>query len=427
MHTQPRFTKSFIQFLHHNPSPQHVSHWAKRLLRQAGFEQFSPADGSVEIPCWYYPLQGSGIVAFKRGRGKKDGLHIVGAHLDSPALQLLPHTETTRNGFLLARAEPYGGIIRSRWVDRPLRGAGELVVQTESGLETVLFDSEQPIAIVAGPAIHLDRGINDAETVNPYLHLQPLLSAGAEQGDFAAYLHRIAKKSTQSRSVRIVSHRIYFFADQTPQLCGIDSSLLCAPRLDNLASCYAAIEAFIGADAEKDTLVVLYDHEEIGSQSPSGAAGSVVSDIVSLLYHQPQNRFSQLHHGMCLSCDGAHGFHPAYPDRFDEQHQCMLNIGPVLKWHAAQRYATSARSAAIIEYCAQQAGIPLQHFSMRSDMPCGSTIGPIMATKLGICTVDVGIAQLAMHSTLETTGARDPWLLYKLIHSFIQTDAPNPG
>jgi aspartyl aminopeptidase len=332
----------------------------------------------------------------------------------------------------------YGGALVNSWLDRDLGVAGRAVLHTG---EVVLVNLREPVARVPQLAIHLDREVNERGLLlDRQVHLSPIWGlAPALPG---AFLDRIA--SAAAIAVENVSVWDLMLFDLTPAgTLGVAGDLLASGRLDNLVSCWAAVRALIAADsrdlspaasppgsaagpsersstASGTTAVVsLFDHEEVGSQSTTGASGPLLEQTLERLSLASQlsraEHLEALSRSMCLSADNAHAVHPNYPDRHEPDHRPLPNKGPVLKVNANQRYATSARSAAHFLRCCEVAGIPAQVFVSRNNMPCGSTIGPLTATRLGIDTVDVGVAQLSMHSARELCGADDPGMLAEVL------------
>jgi aspartyl aminopeptidase len=256
-------------------------------------------------------------------------------------------------------------------------------------------------------AIHLDRDVNDKGLLlNRQTHLRPLWAT--EGGDVLAML-----------DVGVDETFDVVLFDTTPaRYVGVDGDFIASGRIDNLVSCWAGVDALRRHVAPRPMILCLFDHEEVGSESTTGAAGPMLENILAELLRVrglTDERFAFLRHSLCISADNAHGLHPNYPERHDPNHAPLVNRGPALKRNANQRYATSANGASIMRRVAREAGVHLQDFVSNNSMPCGSTIGPITATRLGIETIDIGVPQLAMHSARETCGARDPSALRDLI------------
>jgi aspartyl aminopeptidase len=312
--------------------------------------------------------------------------------------------------------EVYGGILNNSWLDRDLGLAGRVVL-TDGTVKNVRVD--QAIARIPQLAIHLDREVNDRGLVlDKQVHLAPIWGLGQYRpGEFKDFLAE--HMSVSSSDIAFWDIALY---DLTPaSLLGHDSSLLASGRLDNQVSCWAATEGLLAASSSElsgDTasVIALFDHEEVGSESTHGASGPRLAWLLEALHAGTRTEFHEaLSRSHCISADNAHAVHPNYPDRHEPAHRPVPNLGPVLKVNANQRYATSPESAAVFLRTCDLAGVPHQVFVSKNTMPCGSTIGPITSTQLGIPTVDVGVAQLSMHSARELCGANDPALLAQVI------------
>jgi aspartyl aminopeptidase len=308
--------------------------------------------------------------------------------------------------------EIYGGVLLNSWLDRDLGLAG--VVHAGDGASR-LCETRRPMARVPQLAIHLDREVNEKGLVlHPQNHMRPIW--GSEGGDVLDLLG-IGPGDT---------FEIALF-DVTPAaLVGSGEEFIAAGRIDNLVSCWAAVDAIRHIETDRPVIVCLFDHEEVGSESTTGAGGPLLEHVVDELLRVRglgDNRFDFLRKSICISADNAHGLHPNYPERHDANHAPLVNRGPALKQNANQRYATSAKGAAIMRRVAAEAAVPLQSFVSNNSMPCGSTIGPVTATRMGIETVDVGVPQLAMHSARETCGASDPIALRDLMIATAKTSA----
>ena len=276
----------------------------------------------------------------------------------------------------------------------------------------VLVREDRPVARIPQLAVHLDRGVNDKGLVlNPQVHLSPVLGTGdARDGDFTA----MAAASAGVDPGDVLDFDVMFHDLVPSRLVGIHDDMVSAPRIDNLLSCHAGTEALIAVAEAHGAVPVLalFDHEEIGSVSTTGAAGPLLERTLRRFVGLDVRPVGD---SLVLSVDGAHATHPNYPDRHDPEHRILLDGGPVLKFNAWERYATDAIGAGIVRLAAEQAGVELQSFVSRSDMSCGSTIGPATAAVLGMRTVDLGVAQLAMHSARELCGSTDPTRLRGLL------------
>lgn len=355
-----------------------------------------------------------------------DGFRIVGAHTDSPNLRVRPQPDAGRVGLRQLALEVYGGPLLNSWLDRDLGLSGRVVVRGAHGPAERLLRIERPLLRIPQLAIHLDREITtEGLRLNPQQHLSPIwgLSRGVPD-DFATFLaHELDCAPESILAWDLMTH------DLTPSaLLGVANELVSAPRLDNLCSCWAGTEALVSAASGDGPLphipvLVLFDHEEVGSTSDRGASSpllpALLERIVIGLGGGREEVLRALASSVCCSADNAHATHPNYPERHEPNHLIELNGGPVLKVNSNVRYATDAASAATFVLACEQAGVPLQRYSHRGDLPCGSTIGPITAARLGIPTVDVGAPQLAMHSARELGGAADPAFYTAALAAFL--------
>ena len=418
-----------ISFIDASPSPYHAAAEVARRLEAAGFDEVSEPDAWPAAPGGRFLRRGGSVVAWvSRTREGPRAFRVLGAHTDSPNLRVKPQPDRSSAGWRQLGVEIYGGALLNSWLDRDLGLSGRVGVLGADDPELRLFRDDRPILRVPQLAIHLDREINQAGLkLNPQIHLTPTWGLGAtDPGGFTRYL----AAQVDAEPAAIVSWDVMAH-DVTPgALAGVDRELISSPRLDDLLSCWAATCALVSAAADPagfehiTPVMALFDHEEIGSSSSSGAAGDVLATTLERLVTAAGGDRGDLARALAetrlVSTDGAHATHPNYPERHDPDHLVALNAGPVLKHNANVRYATDAETAAWFEGACRAVDVPVQHFVSRDDMPCGSTIGPIAATRLGVRTVDVGAAQLAMHSARELCGAHDPRLLRLALTSCLE-------
>ena len=401
-------------FIDASPSPFHAVATAVARLEAAGFTEGTPDDG---LGPRYLRASGS-LLAWISGPGRSTGFRVLMAHTDSPNLRLTPNPDRSTHGMRQLGIEVYGGALLNSWLDRDLGCSGRLAVRAGDGVGEVLVRIDRPIARVPQLAIHLDRGVNEKGLVlNPHIHLSPITGLGeAEQGAFLAEVADTAGVSTAD----VLGFDLMLHDLAPATLAGTSREFVSAPRIDNLLSCHAAVDALCAARGDTGgptPIVVLYDHEEIGSTSATGAGSPLLRSLLERLLDGASPDF-----GASLACsvDGAHAIHPNYADRHDAQHVVHLGGGPVLKFNASQRYATDAPGAAQVRLAAERCGVPLQSYSHRADLPCGSTVGPITAAATGLPTVDLGAPQLAMHSARELCATSDPGLLQALLEELLR-------
>lgn len=403
---------SLLAWLDQSPTPFHVVQTAAISLETAGFMRVTELGN--DLPDLGYLAHEGCIIAWRLGSAK-GSLRIIGAHTDSPNLRVLPQPDIHQLGWSQLAIEIYGGVLLNSWLDRDLGIAGRVI---DSNGVSHLYSVPQALARIPQLAIHLDREIGDKGLhLDRHQHMTPVW--GSTKQSFAEWIQRTSGIS----DVAAFDAHLFDIAHAT--VLGADNSLLASGRLDNQASCWSALEALRNASESDHTLIlVLNDHEEVGSNSTTGAAGPMLSSLVSRVANQHGLRegqqFDRLSTSWCLSADNAHAIHPNYPERHEPRHAPLINHGPAVKVNGNQRYATSARGLAHIRSIAESNNIPLQTFAARNNVPCGSTIGPITATQLGIEAIDIGIPQLSMHSAREMCGADDPLHMVSLMGAFLQ-------
>jgi len=407
-----------ITYLDRSPSPWHAV--ASSRERLDGFEPLDELDEWTDVPARGYVVRGGALIAWSIPgvAAASTGFRIVGGHTDSPCLRVKPQPDVASVGWKQLGVEVYGGILNNTWLDRDLGIAGRVV--TADG-DHVDFASDRPIARVPQLAVHLDRGVNDQGlTLDRQMHLTPVWGVGpAQHGEFAAWLADAAGLDGPVAWWDLCLHDV-----QPAAVIGADASMLTSARLDNQLSCWAATVALAAAaPSEQIAVIVLNDHEEVGSSSTTGAQGPFLESVLERLVAGRGGSRDDLHRALsastCVSADNAHAVHPNYVELHDPQHLPMINAGPAIKINSNQRYATSSTTAAAFQFACEAADVPWQVFVSRNNMPCGSTIGPLTATRLGIDTVDVGVPQLSMHSSRELCGVDDPVHLAAALQVFL--------
>ena len=419
-------------FITASPSPFHaVAEAAARLLK-ADFRQIDETGPWPGDPGRYFLIRGGSLVAWSTAGTvhPRQGFRIVGTHTDSPNLRLRPRPDMTSAGMAQLGVEIYGGALLNSWLDRDLGISGRVTVVTEDGAPTeLLVTLDEPLLRVPQLAIHLDRSIStDGLRLDPQRHLQPVWSAGTQEvPKFNRWLaDRLGIEAEGLGAWDLMTHDL-----TPPARLGVDRSMFAAGRIDNLLSCHAALTALITSVDHFDEcvpVVCMFDHEEVGSQSATGAAGQLLPTVLERVCIASglsrDEWFAACAASLCISADGAHATHPNWPERHEPGHQVALDRGPVVKWNADARYATDSNGASRVLSMAKSLDIPMQTFVSRNDMPCGSTIGPVTAARLGIATVDVGVAQLSMHSARELTGVLDAARFSTLLQAFLTDSSP---
>jgi aspartyl aminopeptidase len=421
------FISNVMAFLQASPTPFHAVQNMATELNQAGFSELREnAVWQLKRGEKYFVVRNdASLIAFVYGNNDiiKNGLRIIGAHSDSPCLKVKPNPEISNKGYFQLGVEVYGGVLMNPWFDRDLSLAGRVTYVTKQGaLGTLLVDFEKPLAIIPSLAIHLDRDVNSNRNINAQQHLPPLLfnqaSVRAEgKTDFRTLLLEQINEATTDVE-KVLDYELSFYDVQPPSIIGYKDEFMASARLDNLLSCYVGLQALLSCNGEQSCLLVCNDHEEVGSTSASGADGPMLKTVLERWMPHIEERARMLDASLMVSCDNAHALHPNYSDKHDSNHGPVLNGGPVIKVNANQRYASNSETQAMFRHLCDQEGVPVQTFVARSDMGCGSTIGPITAAAIGVKTVDVGIPQLAMHSIRELCGVKDPEYLLRVLMRF---------
>jgi len=428
---QAQFTSDLLDFIEDSPTPFHAVQNISGILRENGFAELKESDNWSLLPGqnYFVTRNGSSIIAFRTSANDvvKTGIRMVGAHTDSPCLKVKPTPEVTRQGYLQLGAEVYGGALFSPWFDRDLSLAGRVNYATKyRQLETALIDFKDPIAVIPSLAIHLNRDVHESRTINPQKELLPIILQIKEEEikDFRELLKmQMMSENPESTVDEVLDYELYFYDTQPPSIVGLDEEFICSARLDNLLSCFVGLSSLTQSDNKFASLLVCNDHEEVGSMSAVGAQGPFLRSVLERLAGCDAQKFSRMiHHSIMVSADNAHAIHPNYIDKHDESHGPVLNGGPVIKVNANQRYATNSKTSAVFRHLCKKAEVPVQSFSMRNDMACGSTIGPLTATEIGVQTIDVGVPQLAMHSIRETAGVKDAHYLFQVLKAFYAND-----
>ncbi len=414
------FNAGLLDFLARSPTPFHATANLAALLAAAGFKALvETADWALKPGGRYYCIRNdASLIAFVLGTEAlaRHGIRMLGSHTDSPCLMVRPHPEKNRRGYFQLGVEVYGGALLNPWFDRDLSLAGRVVVRDPSGrLRSHLVDFHRPLAVIPSLAIHLDREANRNRSINAETDIQPLLGqlVGDATGDLRLLLAQ--ELAVNGAAVgEVLDFELCLYDTQPPARIGLGGEFIAAARLDNLLSCYVGVRALLASQGNETRLVVCSDHEEVGSASASGAQGPFLESVLMRLLPDATERTRALMASLLISADNAHGVHPNFPARHDDNHGPLLNRGPVLKVNTNQRYATNSVTAARLRQWARDADVPLQTFVARNDMGCGSTIGPLTATRIGVPTLDLGVPTLAMHSIRELAGAADAESLFTL-------------
>ena len=433
-----QYLNGMLEFIKNSPTPYHASQSLCAHLDEQGFRRLSETEEWYlqEGDQCYVTRNGTSVIAFRFGSNSKvtHGMRLVGAHLDSPCLKLNPKASFEKHGYRIANIEVYGSSLLRTWFDRDLAIAGRIFVRNADGsVRKAMIDSKVPIAVIPSIAIHLERQANKLQEIDSQVHINPVLLNHWGDGETLPQ-QLLISDGDQAEAEDILGFDLRFYDSNPPNLIGSDGEIsnsdnftsdcsnqyISSARIDNLLSCYAGVQALTNASGDNFCMLVASDHEEVGSVSDSGAQGRFLLQVLERIGALDPR---VIRNSAMLSADGAHGLHPNYPEKHDEQHRPVLNKGPVIKVNSNQRYATSDETEAVIRGLCTEFKIPVQVFVSRNDQPCGTTIGPLVASEIGIKTVDVGVAQFAMHSIRELAGCDDAVYFLKLLKAFYDSDS----
>lgn len=409
--------QDLLDFIDQSPSPWHAVSTVADLLRKNGFRPL------LEDQHWdigkrgkYYVMRdGASIIAFVIGQKPilESGFKIVGAHTDSPGLRLKPKAAYTTAGIAQLGVEIYGGPILATFTDRDLSIAGRVIVRNGHKLDTHNICLKEPVVRLPNLAIHMNREVNEKGLLlNKQTGLPLIFGFATDSTEAHAQLTEALAKELSINPTDILTWDLNVYDTQKGSLWGAKQEFITNSQLDNLASCHAAITALIATENPLSTSIcTFFDHEEVGSESATGASGSFISDtiqrICAFYNSSEEDRLRGFANSFFISADMAHAFHPNHPTAYEPQHHAIINQGPVIKTNANQRYSTNADTAARFIQLCEQAKVPCQQYTHRTDLGCGSTIGPTIAAQLGMPTVDVGNPMWAMHSIRESAGVLD--------------------
>lgn len=417
-------SQGLLDFLKRSPSPFHATQSMAEALQDAGYQALDERETWQLKPQgrYYVTRNDSSIIAIKRGQHDpvQHGIRMVGAHTDSPCLKVKPQPELARHGYWQLGVEVYGGVLLSPWFDRDLSLAGRVTFKHNGQLQSRLINFQQAIASIPSLAIHLNREANSGWAINAQTELPPILAQlqGETKKDFRALLTEQLQREHAISAADVLDYELCFYDSQPAALVGLNQDFIASARLDNLLSCYAGLQGLLNSNDQHTQVLVCTDHEEVGSNSACGADGPFLEQVLRRMLNTEEDFVRCIQHSLLISADNAHGIHPNYADKHDANHGPLLNHGPVIKVNANQRYATSSETSSFFKLLCQQAEIPVQSFVTRSDLGCGSTIGPITASQLGVQTIDIGVPTFAMHSIRELAGSKDLSYLVRALQAF---------
>lgn len=409
--------QDLLDFIDASPSPWHAVATCEQRLQAAGFARLDETERwTLQAGDKRYVVRGdAAIIAFVVGSAAlaESGLRIIGAHTDSPGLRIKPRPAEEVGGMVRLGVEVYGGPILATFADRDLSLAGRVHVRTPDGFATRLVRFADPLLRLPNLAIHMNREVNESGLKFNKQSELPLLLGVAEEGVKAdARFRQPIAAALGVEPGDLLTWELNAYDTQKGSLWGADREFIADSQLDNLASCHAALNALLATDRPVATcLCAFFDHEEVGSESAAGAGGSFITDVLARLAGNAgldgEDQRRMVARSFFISADMAHGWHPNFPAAYEPCHHALVNAGPVIKSNANQRYSTTGETAARFMALCARAGVPCQQYAHRTDLGCGSTIGPIVAARLGIPSVDVGSPMWAMHSIRESAGVLD--------------------
>ena len=410
---EPNEISAMLDFIQRSPSEYHVIDNISAVLNGAGYvmlparERWKLAPGGK-----YYTLRGgSSLIAFRIPEsGEANGFRLAAAHSDSPTFRIKANAEKHSGVYLQLSTEPYGGMIMSSWLDRPLSVAGRVLVRTPEGLTVRLVNIDRDLLVIPSVAIHMDRSVNDGKKFAANVDLLPLLGGERDAGALSRLIAECAGAAEQD----VVDGDLFVYCRTRGCRFGAAEEFILSPKLDDLSCLWSSFRGFLDAqDAQTGCIPVCcaFHNEEVGSVTKQGAGSTFLCDTmrrISFALGGGEERYQTMLAGsFFVSADNAHAIHPNHPEYADRENAPVLNGGVVVKYNAAQRYATDGVSAAVFREICREADVPVQVFANRSDLRGGSTLGSIAGTHMPVPTVDIGMPQLAMHSAVETAGAAD--------------------
>ena len=403
--------QELFDFIQQSPSCFHVIENVKKQLTEQGFEELCEnKNWQIKEGGKYFVTRNlSSVITFKVPTKDFKSFHIVASHSDSPTFKIKDHPEQMVKGkYVQLNTERYGGMIYSTWFDRPLSIAGRALVKTETGVATKLLNIDRDLLVIPNLAVHMDRTVNDGMKYNPQVNLLPLYGDAASKDTF----NKLVAEACGTAEENIISTDLFLYNRTAPTVWGAHNEYMSCAKLDDLECAFSSLKAFLkGENSQSISVCAIFDNEEVGSSTKQGANSTFMYDILHRINENLGRTEEQYHTAVAssfmLSADNAHALHPNHPAISDPTNPVYLNEGIVIKHNANQKYTTDAVSSAIFQKMCEEKNVPYQHFVNRSDVAGGSTLGNIANTHVSLNTVDIGMAQLAMHSSYETAGVLD--------------------
>ena len=420
-----KYVNELLNFIESSPTVYHNIHLIKAILNNFKYTELKEnTKWNLEPNKAYYVIRdGASIITFKTPAEIK-GFHIVASHNDSPSFKVKPNGELNAGAFKKLNTEPYGGMIATTWFDRPLSVAGRVIVKTQNGVETRLVNLAGHNVVIPSVAIHLRGG--QQMDINLQNDLLPVVGLINEENTFTKQLE---KCTIFSDDEKILSHDLFLYNKEKGCVAGLDNELIMSPKLDDLECVFASLEAFLEAKPSNKVMVcAVFNNEEVGSGSNNGAASTFLTDTLERICSALDlDKYMMYANSFLVSADNAHAVHPAHPEKSDPTNNVQMNKGIVIKHHSSLSYTTSGLSASAFKAICDKAGVPYQDYTNRSDLRGGSTLGRIALEKLSINALDIGLAQLAMHSIMETAGSKDIKYMVAALKEFYQIDLDIDG
>ena len=426
---EENYVQKLIGFIAESPTCYHAVDTIRRafkdytLLNEGEKWHLSPG-GKYMVT-----RNGSSVIAFTLPEGDCSGFQIVASHADSPTFKIKENAEVAvKDKYVQLDTERYGGMIMSSWFDRPLSIAGRALVRTDKGVASVPVNLDRDLCVIPNVAIHMNRQVNDGYKFNPAVDTYPLWGTGDARNTFRAEIAKAAGVSEKD----LLGADLFLYNRMEGKVWGVKEEFISAPRLDDLECAFASVEALKAAKPGSHANVCcVFDNEEVGSTTKKGADSTFLSDVlrrvVLALGRSEEDYYTLLAHSFMLSADNAHAMHPNHPEYSDPLNMTEMNKGIVIKFNANQKYTTDGVSEAVFHHICEKAGVPVQHYANRSDLPGGGTLGNISGSHVSVNTLDIGLAQLAMHSSYETAGAKDVAYLVSGMRAFYETEIRAEG
>lgn len=425
-----RYAEAMLEFIEKSPSSFHAIKNMKAALKEQAFEELDETEDWHIKPGgnYYVSRNDSSIIALRIPEGSSwTGFHVTASHSDSPSFKVKEEPEiVVENRYIKLNTEKYGGMILSTWLDRALSVAGRIALWDQRRNEPVtrLVNIDRDLLVIPNVAIHMNRDMNKGVAYDPQCDMLPLFAEGTMERGRGRLLEELAK-AAHVKKEDILAHDLFLYTREKGRFLGADREFVLSPRLDDLQCVYASLTAFLESNPQKYINVcAVFDNEEVGSATRQGADSTFLEDTLCRIAEGigigRGQLLAMIAGSFLISADNAHALHPNHPERSDPTNRPCMNGGIVIKYHGSQKYTTDALSAAKMKNICKRAGVPYQTYANRSDIPGGSTLGNLSVSHVSVQSVDIGLAQLAMHSAVETAGALDTEYAVRALKLFWQ-------